>query len=64
MPALPAGNVENARANGELEQVYETRRFLAIPLGREQQAVLQEIVGVKGGLPPLGRFFQKKTGSR
>ena len=64
VPSLPARNVENAGTDGESEQVNETRRFLAIPLGREEQAVLQEIVGVESRLPPLARFTQKKTGSR
>ncbi|HEX9084414.1 MAG TPA: hypothetical protein VF836_06730 [Gemmatimonadaceae bacterium] len=62
--ALSARNVEYARSHGQAEEIYETRRFLTIALGRKEQAVLQQIVGVEGGLPPLARLAQKKTGSR
>jgi hypothetical protein len=48
VPSLPARNVENARFNGKSKQIHEPRRFLAIALGGEKQAVLQEIVGVEG----------------
>ena len=48
VPSLSARDVENAGAHGKLEQINEARRFLAIALGREKQAVLQEIVGVEG----------------
>ncbi len=62
--SLSARNVEYARSDGEAEQLYETRCFLAIALGREERAILQEIVGVERGLPPLARLLQKNTGSR
>ena len=64
MPALAARHVENARFCRQSEQVYQARSLLAIPLGGEQKAVLEEIVGVECRLPPLARFLQKKTGSR
>jgi hypothetical protein len=62
--ALAARHVEDPRSGGQAEQIYQARGFLAIPLGREQKAVLEEIVGVECRLPPLARFLQKKTGSR
>jgi hypothetical protein len=62
--SLSARDIEYARPNGQTEQIYEARCFLAIALGREERAVLQEIVGIEGRLPPLARFLQKKTGSR
>jgi hypothetical protein len=61
---LPAGHIQNARPNREGKQVDEARYFLSIALESEKRAVLQEIVGVECGLPPLARFLQKKTGSR
>ena len=48
VPSLSTRNVENAGTNGELKEIHEPCRFLAIALGREKQAVLQEIVGVEG----------------
>jgi hypothetical protein len=62
--SLPARDIQYARSNMQAEQIYETRCFLAIALGREKRAVLQEIVGIERRLPPLARFLQKKTGSR
>jgi hypothetical protein len=64
VPTLAARHVEDARSGGQAEQLYQARGFLAIPFGREQEAVLEEIVGVECRLPPLARFLQKKTGSR
>lgn len=64
MAPLPARHIEHARANRQLEELNETRYFLAIALGREEEAVFPEIVGVESRLPPLARFLQKKTGSR
>ena len=64
VPALAAWNVEHARAGWQAEQLDEARGLLAVALGREKWAVLQEVVGVEGGLPPLFRFLQKNTGSR
>jgi hypothetical protein len=61
---LPAWHIQDTRSDGESKQVNETRYFLSVALGREEKAVLQEIVGVECGLPPLARFLQKKTGSR
>jgi hypothetical protein len=61
---LATRDVENARCHRQPEQLYETRRFPTIALGREQEPVFQEIVGIEGRLPPLARFLQKKTGSR
>jgi hypothetical protein len=64
MSSLPARDIEYARSNRQAEQIYEASCFLAIALGREERAILQEIVGIEGRLPPLARFLQKKTGSR
>jgi hypothetical protein len=64
VPALSTGYVEYARSDGQAEQIYQARCFLAITLGREERAILQEIVGVERGLPPLTRLLQKNTGSR
>ena len=64
MASLAAGHVEHARADRETEDVDESRDFLPIALGREERAVLEEIVGVECRLPPLARFLQKNTGSR
>ena len=61
---LAARYIQHARGNGQGEQVDEARYFLSIALESEKKAVLQEIVGVECGLPPLTRFLQKKTGSR
>jgi hypothetical protein len=62
--SLSARDVEYPRSHGEADEIYQTCCFLAIVLGREEETVFQEIVGVEGGLPPLARFLQKKTGSR
>jgi hypothetical protein len=64
VPSLSAGDVQYWRSNGKPEQIHETRCFVAIALGREERAILEEIVGVECRLPPLGRLGQKKTGSR
>lgn len=64
VPALSARYIQHARANRQSKQLYEARDFLSVALGREEKAVLTEIVGVEGRLPPLARFLQKKTGSR
>lgn len=64
MSALSARNVEYTRSDRQTQNLYETRRFLTIALGREKRCILQEIVVVERRLPPLARFFQKKTGSR
>jgi hypothetical protein len=62
--SLSARDVQYSRSDVEAEELNQTRCFLAIALGREEETVLQEIVGVERGLPPLARFLQKKTGSR
>jgi hypothetical protein len=59
-----AGDIQHARANGKREELDEARYFLSIALEREEETILTEIVGVECRLPPLARFFQKKTGSR
>jgi hypothetical protein len=51
--SLSARDIEYARSNRQPEQIYEARCFLAIALGREKRAVLQQIVGIEGRLPPL-----------
>jgi hypothetical protein len=64
VPALTAWHVEHARSSGQAHQLDETRSLLAVTLEREKKAVLAQVVGVEGRLPPLFRFLQKKTGSR
>ena len=62
--SLTARHVENARPRRQSQKLDETRSFLAIALEGKKGAVLQQIVGVERGLPPLFRFLQKNTGSR
>jgi hypothetical protein len=62
--SLSARNIEHARSDRQAEQIDEARCFLTIALGRKEEPVFQEIVGIEGRLPPLARFLQKKTGSR
>ena len=64
MTPLPARNVEDARASRQSKQIDEAGDFMAITLGREKRPVLEEIVAVERGLPPLSRWRQKNTGSR
>jgi hypothetical protein len=53
MTTLTARHVENTRSIWQAKQLDETRSLLAVTLGREEEAVLQEVVGVEGRLPPL-----------
>jgi hypothetical protein len=46
--SLPTRDVENARCHRQAEQFYEARRFLTIALGRKEEPVFQEIVGIEG----------------
>ena len=64
MTSLPAWDVEYARSNWQTQDVHQACRLLPIALGSKKCSVLQEIVVVESGLPPLARLFQKKTGSR
>jgi len=64
MPALTAGNVEDARSDWQSKNVNDARHLVTIALQCEERAVLQEIVGVEAGLPPLTLPGQKNTGSR
>jgi hypothetical protein len=64
MPTLAARHVENARAGRQSQKLDEPRSLLAIALEGKKRAVLQQIVSVERGLPPLFRFLQKNTGSR
>jgi hypothetical protein len=50
---LPARDVENSRSHRKSKQLDEARRFLTIALGRKQEPVFQEIMGIEGRLPPL-----------
>jgi hypothetical protein len=47
VPALPTRHIQHSRADWQLEELDDTGYFLSIPLGREKQAVLPEIVGVE-----------------
>ena len=62
--ALATRYIENARARRESQQLDQSRSFLAVALECKKRAVLEQVVGVERGLPPLFRFLQKKTGSR
>jgi hypothetical protein len=64
MPTLAARHVENARPRRQSQKLDEPRSLLAIALEGKKRAVLQQIVSVERGLPPLFRFLQKNTGSR
>jgi hypothetical protein len=48
VPSLPTRYVENTRRHGQPEQFHEARRFLTIALGRKQEPVFQEIMGIEG----------------
>ena len=61
---LPTGDVENARRDRQLEQVEQARDLAPVTFGSEERLVLEEIVGVERGFPPLAALFQKNTGSR
>ena len=62
--SLSARNVEDSRALRKSEHIHYACNFMAITLEREDGLVLEQIPGVEVRLPPLGRFAQKKTGSR
>jgi hypothetical protein len=66
--ALPARYVENASAGRQPEHFDETRYLVAIALEREERIVLNQILVVEIGRPPIGgrptRGAQKNTGSR
>ncbi len=64
MTALSAGHIENSRADRQAQQLDESRCFVSIALRCKERPVLQEIMGVESGLPPLARLAQKNTGSR
>ncbi|HET9637187.1 MAG TPA: hypothetical protein VFP26_14755 [Gemmatimonadaceae bacterium] len=61
---LPAWNIEDARANREREHVQQSGYFAPVTFGSKERLVLEEIVGVEGGFPPLVMLRQKNTGSR
>jgi hypothetical protein len=62
--ALATGYVQNARADRQRENIEQTRYFAPVTFGSKEWLVLEEIVGVKRGFPPLTTLFQKNTGSR
>jgi hypothetical protein len=64
VPSLTARHIENTRTDRQRQELDETRCFLPVALGCEERAVLQQIVVVERGLPPLARPGQKNTGSR
>jgi hypothetical protein len=64
VPALTAWNVEESRADRQLEQLDQTRCLATVTCECEERAVLEEVVSVERRLPPLAFLFQKKTGSR
>jgi hypothetical protein len=62
--ALPARHIQNACANGQCENVYQPRYLAPVTFRSEEGLVLEEIVGVERGFPPLATLSQKNTGSR
>ena len=67
MPALPARDVEDARAGGKRQDLEESGHLAPVAREIEDRLVFEQVVGVEVGLPPLaGRAGarQKKTGSR
>src|SRR5690349_10786533 len=62
--ALPARYVEDSGSNRQPKDLDETGHFAPVALGSEERFVLEEIVGVKRGFPPLAALSQKNTGSR
>ena len=62
--ALTTWNVEDARADGQSQNVEQSRYLAPIAFRSKKRLVLEEIVGVKRGFPPLTAFLQKNTGSR
>jgi hypothetical protein len=54
MAPLPAGTVENARANRELENFDEPRDLTSITLEIEERLIFQEIARIEIGRPPIG----------
>jgi hypothetical protein len=46
--SLSARDVEYARCYRKSKQLDEARRLLTIALGRKQEPVFQEIVGIEG----------------
>ena len=57
--ALPARNVEDAGAGGQLEDLDQSGDFTPVALEREQRFVFLEILGVEIGRPPVGRFARR-----
>lgn len=47
MTALAARHIENARANGQREEVEQTRCFAPVTFRSKERFVLEEIVGVE-----------------
>ena len=62
--ALTARDIQNSRTDRELEHLEQSRYFAPITFGSKKRLVLEEIVGVERGFPPLAPFSQKNTGSR
>jgi hypothetical protein len=53
VPPLAARDIEDSRPGRQAEEVDKSGDFGAISLGGKEWSVLEEIVGVEGGLPPL-----------
>jgi hypothetical protein len=51
---LAARHVENSRASRQREHVDETRDLVPVALLGEDGLILEQIVGVEIGLPPVG----------
>jgi len=57
MPPLPTWNIENARAGGQRQHVYEPRDLMPVALLSEDRLVREEIVSVEIRLPPITRIL-------
>lgn len=64
MSALSTRHVEQTRAGRELDNIQQPRYFVTVALEREERLVLEQILGVEVGRPPVRFRGQKKTGSR
>jgi hypothetical protein len=61
MAAVAARTIENASANGELQDVDQARDLAPVADEIEDRSILEEVALVEVRRPPLA---QKKTGSR
>jgi hypothetical protein len=51
--ALPARHVEDPCASGQREDLHQPSDFFAVPGEAEDRLVLEQVVGVEVGRPPI-----------